>query len=434
MNAKATSVEDSFWVERGFVVRVHNGVNYSEYAFNEISLDRIDPILSQIDKLVDFVSFMSTKEIEANPYDLFEEAVIDNHFADHIDTLPDQVSAKEKIRKLKDVLDKTMAIDKRLVDTRVSYEEVHISKVFISQSKNLSQSYVWANGALIPIAYSEGQYKYSIGMISGLSGPELLSEFDGIIKKTSRDVLDMIGTTPVRPGEYDIILDPDITGLLAHEAFGHGVEMDMFVKHRAKAADYMNQRVASDLVHMRDGSTSAREVSSYLFDDEGVLGMDTSIIKQGILKSGIADLLSATKLGGVKATGNGKRESFEHKAYTRMTNTFIEGGNHKLEAMIKSISHGYLIEGFFSGMEDPKNWGGIQCVAARAREIIDGKLTGKVHSPVFLTGYVPDLLQSITMVSEDVELVGNGTCSKGVKERVKTSTGGPYIRAKGRLS
>ena len=242
----------------------------------------------------------------------------------------------------------------------------------------------------------------------------------------------MLTADRVVPGEYDIICDPDFTGLIAHEAFGHGAEMDMYVKERAKGKEYQDKRVASDKIIMHDGATAFDEVSSYLFDDEGNLGRDTVIIDKGILRHGMCDELSAILLG-QESTGNGKRESFKRKAYTRMTNTFFEEGEDSVEDMIKSVDKGYLLEGFSSGMEDPKNWG-IQCVAMKGREIIDGKLTGKIVSPVYLTGYVPDLLQSITQVSNGLVLSGGGYCGKGWKEWVKTSTGGSYIKAKGILS
>ena len=83
----------------------------------------------------------------------------------------------------------------------------------------------------------------------------------------------------------------------AHEAFGHGVEMDMFVKERALAKEYLGKKVASDITSMKDGAASAAEVSSYLFDDEGTLGTDTTIIENGTLVTGISDLLSALRLG-----------------------------------------------------------------------------------------------------------------------------------------
>ena len=235
----------------------------------------------------------------------------------------------------------------------------------------------------------------------------------------------------VEPGEYDVICAPDIAGLIAHEAFGHGVEMDMFVKRRAKGVEFIDKQVASILTTMHDGAAAAKHMSSYLFDDEGTIGTDTVVIKNGILKTGISDLLSAIKLG-TTPTGNGKRQSFERKAYARMTNTFFEAGNDKFEDMIASIKKGYLLEGIFSGMEDPKNWG-IQCIALLGREIKDGKFTGNLISPVIMTGFVPDVLNSISMVSEEVKLEGGGFCGKGYKEYVKTSTGGPYIKAKVRL-
>jgi TldD protein len=183
---------------------------------------------------------------------------------------------------------------------------------------------------------------------------------------------------------------------------------------------------------MHDGAAGVKNVASYLFDDEGTLGSDTVVIENGVLKSGISDLLSAMRLG-IRATGNGRRESFERKAYARMTNTYFAPGHDKLEDMIASIKFGYLLENYHSGMEDPKNWG-IQCVIARGREIKDGKLTGKVVSPVMMTGYVPDVLSSISMVSENgFDLNGSGYCGKGHKEYAKTSLGGTYIKLRGRL-
>ena len=144
------------------------------------------------------------------------------------------------------------------------------------------------------------------------------------------DILEMLDdklhADSVVPGMYDVITAPEITGLIAHEAFGHGVEMDMFVKERALAKEYVGKKVASDITSMKDGAASAAEVSSYLFDDEGTLGTDTTIIKDGTLVTGISDLLSALRLG-TTPTGNGNRESFERKAYTRMTNTFFTTGD-----------------------------------------------------------------------------------------------------------
>ena len=178
---------------------------------------------------------------------------------------------------------------------------------------------------------------------------------------------------------------------------------------------------------MHDNALNCMECGSYFFDDEGTLSRDTTIIEKGILKCGISDLLSAARLK-TSPTGNGRRESYERKAYARMTNTYFEKGTDRLEDMIASIENGILLENAASGMEDPKNWG-IQCMVNLGREIKNGKLTGKIFSPVCLSGYVPDLLKSISMVSRDLQINGCGCCGKGYKEWVKVSDGGPAIKA-----
>ena len=205
----------------------------------------------------------------------------------------------------------------------------------------------------------------------------------------------------------------------------------MFVKGRALGAEYIGKRVGSDKVTMREGARCAESVTAYAFDDEGTLAGDVAEIERGILKRGICDALSALRLGAAP-TGNGKRENFSHKAYTRMTNTLFEPGEDSLEDMIASVGYGYLLRGAESGMEDPKHWG-IQCIVSRGYEIRDGRLTGRVVSPVVMTGYVPDLLGNISMASRDRGIEGNGFCGKGHKEWVKVADGGPWLRTKARL-
>lgn len=63
---------------------------------------------------------------------------------------------------------------------------------------------------------------------------------------------------PIVPGVYDIITSSSITGLIVHEAFGHGVEMDQFVKDRALSKQYMGKRVAAKGVYMHDGAAGQK--------------------------------------------------------------------------------------------------------------------------------------------------------------------------------
>ena len=150
-----------------------------------------------------------------------------------------------------------------------------------------------------------------------------------------------------------------------------------------------------------------------------------------MLVAGLSDIASAAQLGTVP-TGNGRRESYKRKAYSRMTNTFFERGHDKLEDMIKSVKHGYMLFETDNGMEDPKNWQ-IQCTAAYGIEIVDGKLTDHYVAPVVMSGFVPDLLKSISMVSDGFEVIGAGHCGKGYKELVRVSDGGPNLKVRVKL-
>ncbi len=114
----------------------------------------------------------------------------------------------------------------------------------------------------------------------------------------------------------------------------------MFVKDRALGRSYIDKYVASELVTMHDGS-AVQQAATMFFDDEGTLTGDTVIIDKGVLKTGMCDALSAARLG-VKPTGNGRRESYERKAYARMTNTYFDAGLHRLRlfAGTAQLRHG----------------------------------------------------------------------------------------------
>ena len=419
--------------ERGTVIRVYKDKLYSEVALSEIDVNNVkgeaEKIKSILDNQFDLLKETSSKVYETEilkdePLTLFKEK--------ETEELPEAADLEALTEKFDNLCKEGMKTIPGALNVIVTGISTHISKVFLSKNRDLRQSYVYTEGSIAAYARNEaGETKLYHEGVSGCGGPEIFEGLSDVVKKAGKVVSDLLSSEHITPGEYEIITSPEVTGLIAHEAFGHGVEMDMFVKERALGAQYINKRVGSDLVTMHEGALTDESVTAYVFDDEGVLAGDTIEIEKGILKTGICDSLSALRLN-TNPTGNGKRESFSHKVYTRMTNTTFDSGKDTLEDMIASIKKGYLLEGMQSGMEDPKHWG-IQCIISRGYEIIDGVLTGKVVSPVVMTGYVPDLLGNISMASKDREVFGNGACGKGHKEWVKVADGGPYLKTIARL-
>lgn len=426
---RQTNVGDYGFNERGFVVRVYENGSYCEYSFNKC--DDVKELAKTIASVLkDELKALEKLGISKMDSPLIHEEEVTKSMTNEIEINPEEMSAQDILAHLKKISD-AGAKHEGIIEFQAAMQFAHVNKMFLSDKKDLMQSYAYAEGMAAAIGSGNNKTDVSYKSFSGLKGAEILDEMDASVEKIIGTLNDKLNAEAVVPGMYDVITSPEVTGLIAHEAFGHGVEMDMFVKERALAKDYIGKKVASDITSMKDGALSASQVSSYLFDDEGTLGCDTTIIDHGTLVTGISDVLSAMRLNTVP-TGNGKRESFERKAYTRMTNTLFTSGTDSLEDMIASVENGYLLEGMDSGMEDPKHWG-IQCIVALGKEIKNGKLTGKTVAPVTLTGYVPDLLKSISMVSNDLEMFGSGACGKGHKEWVKVSDGGPYLKCKVRL-
>ncbi len=414
------------YCNRGFVARIYDRGVMSEYSFNELREDDIQKITEKIGAAPSLPSGIDAGSVKAP-----DDSPLTLHKSTEYKIDPKELGDDKIVEILSKLRENGLEKDKRILDfiVRCSYRKY--SKMFLSKNRDLTQNVMWTTGTLIALAKRGEEIKNSYEGFSTLGGAEILYEMENGLDAAAAKAIALLDSEPITPGEYECVCAPDVTGMIVHEAFGHGVEMDMFVKKRALAEQYVGKRVASDLVTMHDGAATIDQAATYFFDDEGTPSQDTVIIKNGILQKGICDAHSAIKLG-VSPTGNGRRQDFERKAYTRMTNTYFDGRNDKVEDMIASISYGFLLEDASSGMEDPKNWG-IQCIVTTAKEIKDGKLTGKIFSPIVLTGYVPDLLQSISMMSETPVLSGTGYCGKGYKEWVKVSDGGPYIKAKIRL-
>ena len=423
---------ETMMTERGNVIRVYRDGLYSEYAFNEPDLAhpeaQAETIRQALEKQIELLRLTGTEVYETGkladePQELFVEM--------ETGTMPEDADLDSLVKELTAVSDAAMKQGEHLIDCRLTAQSTHVCKMFLTPNRDLRQSYVYSEGTVMPMAMKDGRMEYSYAGVAERQGPEIFAGLRDKMQEAVRIAEELLTAERIEPGEYDVITTPEVSGLIAHEAFGHGVEMDMFVKNRALGKEYIDKRVGSDLVTMHEGALAAVNVASYAFDDEGTAAGDVIEIDHGILKTGVCDALSALRLG-VQPTGNGKRENFEHKAYTRMTNTIFEPGNDSLDDMIASIDYGYLLAGMQSGMEDPKHWG-IQCIIERGYEIRDGRLTGRVVTPIIMTGYVPDVLGNITMASRETEVFGTGGCGKGYKEWVKVSDGGPYLKTRARL-
>jgi TldD protein len=343
---------------------------------------------------------------------------------------PDQVSTQDKLDYLREMNQRVKNIDSRIVNARIGFMEMREKTVFRNRTQDLAQDVQRVHLSIMVTAMGERGVVMDWTSKCGTAGLEILSFTDEELNQLVKNAIGLLTAGRIESGEYSVVTAPGVSGVICHESFGHGVETDMFVKERAKAAHFIGKRVGSDLVNIYDDPGYPGAFGSYFFDDEGLPSKSTQIVKDGIFTNGITDFFSASKLG-IERSPNGRRQDFTRKVYPRMTNTFFGSGNTPLEDLIGQVDDGIYIPKVSSGMEDPKGWG-IQVSGHYGFVIKNGKITEKMYAPIGLTGYVPDVLESISAVSNDFELSG-GYCGKGTKEIVPVTDGGPHLLMKVRL-
>ncbi len=408
-------------LSQGFVFTAWNGRWFEEMAGTDLAPKPMLALAQQLAKSVEVLP--SAEAIDPGP-----ETTA--HFATPCAKDPAALSSKDKLEMCRDLHSRVSKLDPRIVNVHVRYLETRDSKAFANRAKRLSQNILRLRLSVQVFVRDGQEVKYDWATRDGVGGLELIGFTDQELRKLCDHALALLSAEKVPPGMYEAICTPDVSGVIAHEAFGHGVELDMFLKHRARSEQYLGKKIASPLVDIVDDPSCPGGLGSYFFDDEGQLASPTHIIRQGIFERGLSDLFSAHRLK-VPRSANGRRESFERKVYARMSNTFFARGDTPVEDMIASVEQGVYLQHSSSGMEDPKGWG-MQVTSHYGEEIRKGKLTGRVFAPVGITGYVPDILQSVTAVGNDFALSG-GTCGKGHKEWAPVSAGGPHLKLKARL-
>jgi TldD protein len=226
----------------------------------------------------------------------------------------------------------------------------------------------------------------------------------------------------------EVVLGSGWPGILLHEAIGHGLEGDFNRKKTSAFSGLLGQRIASPGVTVVDDGTIPDRRGSLTVDDEGTPTSRTTMIEDGILIGYIQDRMNA-RLMGMRATGNGRRQSYAHAPMPRMTNTIMLNGQHTPEEMIGSVKRGLYAVNFSGGQVDITS-GKFVFSASEAYLIEDGRIGPPVKGAT-LIGNGPDALTKVTMVGNDMALdAGIGTCGKQ-GQGVPVGVGQPTMKMAG---
>jgi TldD protein len=212
-------------------------------------------------------------------------------------------------------------------------------------------------------------------------------------------------------GEMPVVLGPGLTGVLLHEAIGHGMEADFNRKKQSTYATMIGKKVAEPFVTIVDDGTVPNLTGSINFDDEGTPGQKTVLVENGILKGYLHDKISA-KYYKVKPTGNGRRQSYQHFVIPRMRNTYMEAGPASPDEVIKTAKNGIYVEDVSNG-EVKIGEGDFAFYVSAGRLIEDGKLGAPIKD-INIMGNGPKMLANISMMGNDFHFYkgGGGACGK----------------------
>ena len=277
------------------------------------------------------------------------------------------------------------------------------------------------NGVMERVPYSE----------SKCAGFESIKskDWNSFTSDISKLAIEAASSKTPPPGTYPVVVDPEVFGVLLHEAFGHASEGDLVFTGESVLQNKLGAKLASEFVTIIDEG-AVEEGYFYLFDDEGTKKERTVIVENGVMKSYLHDRNSALQFG-VESTGNGRAQDFENIPIVRQTNTYLQPRDYKFEELIRDIDFGIYVreKGWTGGQVDP-GMGTFTFGVGPSKVIRNGELAETVRG-VVISGSILETLKTVDGVGKDLKIVTNifGACGKGA-QRATVGLGGPPVRVR----
>ena len=338
-----------------------------------------------------------------------------------------EVGIDKKLPLLRRVEEITRGLDPAVKSVRVWWSDSE-ERVLVADARGhvhtdlRPQSLLWVSIT----AEKDGVTQSHSSNVAGRRGVDFYTE--EMLQKVAREAVDrtMLLFEATRPpaGEMPVVLAAGASGILLHEAIGHGMEADFNRKGISIYADMIGKKVAPDFVTVVDSGVIEGERGALNFDDEGNPCQRTVLVDKGTMVSYLHDDISAAHYG-VEPTGSGRRQSFRYQPMPRMRCTYMENGPHKRDEIISSVKQGIVAETFTNGQVQI-GAGDFTFYIKNGWLIEDGKITAPIKD-CNIIGNGPEALRNVTMAADDLRLdKGGWTCGKN-GQSVPVSQGLPTV-------
>lgn len=333
------------------------------------------------------------------------------------------ISIEEKKEIMKDASD-AASIDK-VNSTTVSYSDGEINEIFMNSDGSHIQTITSKVRMALNSSATDGEIiQFGHGSIGGVKGFEVIEETD--IESFGRNIgqkaVRLLEAEAAPSGKFPVIADPELTGVLIHEALGHAVEGDLILQNDSILKGKMGEMIASDIVNIFDDASRKDGFGYYPYDVEGVKTKPNQLVKDGKLVSLLNSRETAAKLG-MKSSGNA-RSIISDQPIVRMSNTYLQPGDNSFEELFEDIEDGIYLKGSRGGQVDTGK-GIFQFNAAEGYLIKNGEISTPLRD-VSLSGNILETLKNIDAIGNDFKL-SVGFCGKD-GQTAPVGDGGPHTR------
>ena len=315
----------------------------------------------------------------------------------------------------------------KIVSTRAVYRDKKIEKYFLNtEGTYIKQTKTFTGAMLMAMAKDGTNIQRAVESVGEYGGLEMIAGMEEKAEKVRQLAIDLLDAPKIEGGKFNVLLNPKLAGIFAHEAFGHLSEAD-FLYENPRFQDIMllNRRFGPEFLNIIDDSSLYPYAGYTPYDEEGIKGGRNYLIRDGKLSGRMHSRETAAKLG-EKPTGNARASTPINQPIVRMTNTFIDNGDKSFDELVSSIDDGIYAVDSIGGMTNLEMF---TFSAGSAYRIRNGKIRELLRD-VVLSGNVFQTLNNITAIGNDlVHYGGLGACGKG-GQSVPVSTGSPHISVK----
>ena len=309
----------------------------------------------------------------------------------------------------------------------VGYTDGRRHMVFAnSEGSYVDQERVDVNLRISAMARDGAEVQQSGISLGSLGDFAFVQDLHEDAKEVAEKAVALLKAPQVKGGEYTVILDPILAGVFIHEAFGHLSEADqIYTEPRLQEVMKPGRRFGGAHLNVKDGATIPRPTlrGSYLYDDEGVKGQETDLIREGVLVGRLHSRETAAKLG-ERPTGNARAINYRFAPIVRMTNTFIVPGESTVDDLFAGVEDGLYVKNWYGGMTSMEMF---TFSAGEAYRIRNGQVA-ELCRPVMLSGNVFTTLENIDGIADDLGMNEGGGCGKAGQSPLPVSNGSPHIR------